>query len=70
MVFYTNKPYQRDAGEKSGRLNNFLAFCVIYAYILVKICIIIDKNKNFRRARKLLHISWNKSNATIFKCLT
>ena len=47
MAYYFNRSFQQAAREK--RRNNFFDSCVIYAYILVKILMIIDDSRNFRK---------------------
>ena len=69
MAYYTDRPYQRAAGGKTGGQTFFFAFCV-FVHVLEMICIIIDSNKKFPNNNKLRHISRNKFNVTIFKSLT
>ena len=68
MAYYTDRPYQRAAGGKTGGQTLFLLS--VNLCVLEMICIIIDSNKKFPNNNKLRHISRNKFNVTIFKSLT
>ena len=66
MTHYTNRSCQRAAGDKNWRPNNFFVSCVIYAYISIKICIIVYNNKKSpKRNNIFLHIWYNKLNSSV-----
>ena len=70
MAYYTNRPCQCTAGDKNWKPNNFLTSCVIYAYILVKISVIINNHKKLPKNNNITSYIGNKLNTTIFKSLT
>ena len=66
--YYTNRPCQHVAGDKDRRPNNFSNSCVIYAYILLKICMTYGTNKKSPKSNNIT--SYVAQCTYIFKSVT